>query len=202
MSMTEPTLRIFHLVGIKHSGKSNVGSYAAGLLSKRIATSFIDSDDLVLRHVPSIREFYRERGPDAFKELEYASMESFLRHEVPSEGILLIATGGGACDNGPLVELMQSTGTIVYLEVSMDVLFKRIMAKGLPPFLSEEDPSGSFERLHSRRDARYRQISDFVLRLSDYRSIAENGKMLADFILGLIGRGESCLETPLDQRFR
>lgn len=196
-------MRIFYLVGIKHSGKSNLGSFATSVLQNRYSVNFVDTDDLVQASMPiagmSIRDFYRTEGEEAFRSLEYASLKSFLKsNKDDSHGILLIATGGGASDNTPLIEFMQASGTIIYLSVSEPILFERIMERGIPPFISSKDPEGSFHRLYTQRDGRYRQISNFMVRLYDYQSVQENGKLLANFIQELIGSEESCQEIPLE----
>lgn len=204
MNMKDNPLRIIYLLGIKHSGKSSVGSYAATVMDDSSTTTFIDTDDLVMSHMdgrfPSIREFYRTQGAEAFKELEVSSLRSYLDSlTTTAPGLYIIATGGGACDNHPLVELMRATGILFYLEVSERTLFDRIMEKGLPPFLSADEPETSFHDLYVHRDGRYRQISDYMVRLSDWQSVPENGKLLASFILEVIGGENACREIPLER---
>lgn len=198
-------MRIFFLVGIKHSGKSNLGSYAASYLHADYSVEFVDTDDLILAGMPKpgmgIRDFYRSEGEQAFMSLEYSALRDHLDSiKDDKDSIHIIATGGGACDNQLLVDLMQTTGTIIYLCVPEQTLFGRIMKGGLPPFLSSDDPEDSFHRLYTRRDGRYRQISNFVVRLYDCQSVQENGKLLANFLQGLIGREESCQEISLGKQ--
>jgi len=193
-------LAIVYLVGIKHSGKSSVGKEAVSLLNPTGSISFFDTDDLATslmdaRHA-SLRQFYREQGKEAFMDLEYRATAGLLAH---LSGTTVIATGGGACDNDPLVNLMRTSGTIVYLSVEEQVLFERIMAHGLPPFLDPADPRASFHALYLHRDALYRQISDCVVSLSDYRSILGNAQILADCLRKIVGSEEPCREIPLEQ---
>lgn len=204
MNMMDSPLHIIYLLGIKHSGKSSVGAYAAKVLGDASTNNFIDTDDLVISHMDgrfqSIREFYRTEGAEAFKELEVVSLRSYLdSRDTSVPGLLIIATGGGACDNPPLVDLMRATGILLYLEVPEKTLFDRIMKNGIPPFLSADQPETSFHDLYVHRDGRYRQISDYMVRLSDWQSVPEQGKLLASFILEVIGGVNSCREIPLEQ---
>ena len=97
-------------------------------------------------------------------------------------------------------ENMKRTGTLLYLSVSEPVLFERIMRGGIPPFLSSTHPSDSFHELYTRRDGRYRQISDYVVSLSDCHSVQENAELLASFMKKLWGSERSCQEIPLEQQ--
>lgn len=187
---------ITYLVGIKHSGKSSVGRAAAKLLGIR----FVDTDDLVKHMLPdgidSIRQLYRESGKERFMALELLSVSTYISSLVDSR--YLIATGGGVCDNDELLLLMRRTGKIIYLSVEEQVLYRRIVARGLPPFLDTDDPRTTFSLLFCERDARYRQISDYVLSLSDYRSVPENARILAECLRKLTGSEEPCREIPLE----
>ncbi|HCG64281.1 MAG TPA: hypothetical protein DHV69_08660 [Sphaerochaeta sp.] len=192
---------ILFLTGIKHSGKSNVGRSAVELLKGTHEIDFIDSDDLVQMLLPSsigtLREFYTLFGKAAFMDLEFQAIEKFTRN--CSDRLHVLATGGGVCDNGPVVELMKSTGKIIYLAVDETVLFHRIMRGGLPPFLSAENPELSFHTLFVERNARYRQVADFMVSLSDCRSIQENAEILAKTLAELIGSEEQCREIRSEQ---
>jgi shikimate kinase len=196
-------MQIFFLVGIKHSGKSNLGSYAAHLLKSDHTVEFVDTDDLVKIKIPrmTIREYYQREGKEAFKNLEFSALKAYLEtllHDDPT--IHIIATGGGASDNNQLVTLMKSFGTIIYLNVPQETLFSRIMKGGVPPFLSEDDPEGSFNRLYTHRDDRYRQISNYMIRLYDCQTVPENGKLLANFLRNLIRSEEPCQEISLENQ--
>lgn len=190
-------IRLIYIVGIKHSGKSSVGRFAAQLCGHR----FTDTDDLIQKQLPkefpSIRQFYQERGKEAFMELEYRCISSFVRNVTDTPQV--ISTGGGASDNERLVSLMRESGTIIYLAVEESALLTRILRNGIPPFLATEDPGASFSLLFAERDARYRQISDIVLPLPDYRSVPENARTLAQCLVDLTGSEEPCRGTRLEQ---
>jgi len=197
-------MNILYLVGLKHSGKSKLGRFASVALSTTYRVAYTDTDDLILKAIRgtglSMRDFYKNAGKEAFLEKEYESLrlyiEELMHHDYE---LVIISTGGGVCDNDPLISLMQETGALLYLDVSEHVLFDRIMKSGVPPFLSEANPRESFHDLYMTRSERYRQISDYMVRLSDYQTVAENGQSLTHAILNLLGRGTSCQETVLEK---
>lgn len=200
MNMERP-LNILFLVGVKHSGKSSLGRAACRILARSQIAHFYDVDELIVAALPppytTIREFYRLEGQSAFMELEMKALQCAL--ETLPQGLVVFALGGGACDNLPLVELMQSTGKIIYLAVEEATLLKRIIRGSLPPFLDKDDPESSFRTLYRQRDAQYRQLSDYVLQLYDCRSIEENGEIVASAILEVTGSEEKCRKIVLEQ---
>ncbi|HHU88328.1 MAG: shikimate kinase [Sphaerochaetaceae bacterium] len=189
---------ILFLVGIKHSGKSALGRLASSVIPN---ATFYDSDDYVIPLLAppytSIRQFYGSEGQAAFMALELEAVKSILQQ---AEGELaIIALGGGACDNTPLITLMQRVGKIIYLQVDSETLFKRIVKGGLPPFLDSDDPASSFDTLYRQRDAQYRKLSDYVLQLSDCRSVEENGLIVAKLLLEVAGSEDQCQKTVSEQ---
>jgi len=192
--------RIFFLTGIKHSGKSNVGHYAATHLNLKASVNFIDVDDLIIEMLSpsyhSIRTFYEIEGKDAFMDVEFRSLHTFLRNIKDNE-CYVIALGGGACDNAPLVDLMKTWGTVIYLSLQEKTLLQRIVKKGVPPFLDKNNIESSFHDLFVKRDGQYRIISDFVVSLADLESIESNGSRLASFITQLLG-DTTWAEIPLE----
>jgi shikimate kinase len=51
----------------------------------------------------------------------------------------------------------------VYLEEDEDVLFQRVQASGIPPFLATDDPRGAFHLLYEKRTALYRKKADLTI---------------------------------------
>ncbi len=154
--------RLFFL-GIKHSGKSS----AAWRSSFSLGWEYRDSDETILSFAgntyPSVREFYRRAGKDLFMKTEYQAVSSLL--EIPED--LCAALGGGACDNPELMELCRSSGILLFLDTPPLQVYERIMEGGLPPFLSSDDPWGSFLKLYDRRSAAYREHADVQLKLGN-----------------------------------
>ena len=60
----------------------------------------------------------------------------------------ILSLGGGTIENPPaMASLKQIKGTRIYLRADEEMLYKRIMAKGHPPFLGQQTPREDFSRL-------------------------------------------------------
>ncbi|MGH0053721.1 MAG: shikimate kinase [Sphaerochaetaceae bacterium] len=165
-----------YFCGIKHSGKSTLGKLAAG----NLGYSWIDLDDLVLNRIapcPSIREFYRQAGKQAFMEAEVQALKEFM-HAVKKPYI--ISLGGGTSDNKDLIREIKQSGKLIYLVVEEKVLLERILRGGVPPFLDAEDPEGSFATLYGRRHVCYSNICDSMIRLPNYPDVRDTARFLVE----------------------
>ena len=154
--------------GIKHCGKSTLGRR----LASELGLAFHDLDDLVVelcrenRGGPDAitwepREIYRRLGKTGFQELELAALKGLGEQG----GFYVLALGGGTPDNPEARRVLPGLGIMVYLYEEADVLFSRIAARGIPPFLDEQAPRESFLELFKRRDALYRSTADLVVEL-------------------------------------
>lgn len=161
--------------GIKHSGKSRLGR----IIASRLSCPWVDADDLILASLPSdstVRSFYRSEGEHAFRKREYETMKRYLSATHPP---CVVSMGGGASDNPDLLSLISLYGTSVYLSVPEDVLFRRIVKDGIPPFLEGEDPRGKFHLLFLHRSAIYGKECSLVVHLPDSPTV----EMTADFLM-------------------
>jgi len=165
---------ILFFCGIKHSGKTSLGR----LFAQKTGYRCIDNDDLILKDRPafsSIRELYKNEGKEAFMAQEAASLEAFLSLSPQNT---IISLGGGACDNSRLISLAKASGTMIYLKVAEDILLKRILRGGVPPFLDPLNVKGSFSELYRSRDALYGKFSDIVIELPPYTDVNESATYL------------------------
>lgn len=160
------------LMGLKHSGKTTLGTLAA----KRWNMAFRDLDDLLLTLArknldpppKTCRELYR-RNSGLFRKYEAlaAADVSIMMKEKP----LVLSLGGGAVENRavPLLLREQAEKDIlirVYLMEEEEVLFKRISAGGIPPFLEGADPRRAWQSLFLKRHRLYTAEADITLPLS------------------------------------
>lgn len=134
-------MRIY-LVGFMGAGKSTVGR----ALARRLRWPFLDLDhEIEQRAGMPVADLIRERGEDAFRALEHESLERLA--EGPRA---VIATGGGAFCREHNVELMKRTGTCVWLDPPVAVLFERIERSGRPrPLFGDRERAAAL--LESRR---------------------------------------------------
>jgi len=109
------------LIGFMCSGKSRIGRELAALLG----LSFHDLDRVIEQRVGAIKPFFDQRGEEAFREVEAEVLAELL-----SGDDAVIATGGGTPSVPDNLERMLQAGTVVWLDVPMDVLMPRIIRSG------------------------------------------------------------------------
>ena len=149
------------LFGIKHSGKTSIGK----LLSQELGWSFSDLDDCIEMRTReeagvSIRDFFRVEERSRFFSIERSCLATFLENH-PAPWIL--ATGGGIIDNTAALELVPGGTVKILLHSAPEILYERIIRKGLPPFMSADDPYGSFLSIYNSRTSRYRALADIII---------------------------------------
>ncbi|WP_143960094.1 shikimate kinase [Litoribacter populi] len=146
------------LVGMPGSGKSTLGKAVAEVLQ----LSFFDLDQEIEASAGlSIPEIFHHHGEGYFREMEKAALEKVL--SLP-EGLIL-ATGGGAPCFYNNMELINSAGTSVFLNPSLEVLLSRIEeAENRPMFLGldQDEKLAKLESLLKKRLLFY-QKAQFVI---------------------------------------
>jgi shikimate kinase len=160
-------MRIY-LVGFMGCGKSTVG--------KRLAAYcgflFVDTDGLFEeKHRCSIAVFLHSHTEELFRKEETA-----LLHQTQQMEDVVVAVGGGMpCFHGNM-QWMLSRGIVVYLNMSPDALYNRLLfSKKERPLLpdSEEERRTTIQNLLSEREPVYRQAHTTVeginLKVADLR---------------------------------
>lgn len=111
--MTSP---IF-LIGYMGCGKTTLGE----ALRSFAGVDFVDLDQYIEeREHMSISSIFAQRGEDEFRRIEQEAL-----HEVASRQAVIACGGGTPCRPGNM-ELMNSCGTTVWLNVPQDVLYRRL----------------------------------------------------------------------------
>jgi shikimate kinase len=120
------------LIGFKSSGKSTTGSILAQLAGK----SFIDTDSLVESLFDerasiylSCRGIYQKFGAAYMRALETDAMKT-----VAELDNFVVATGGGVVLQEENLPPLRKTGLIVFLDVPLEVLQKRLSGSTSPLF--------------------------------------------------------------------
>jgi shikimate kinase len=153
------------LIGMKASGKTSIGR----ILARRLGLRFTDVDAEVERRYLEqtgaklgFREIFKRHGKAHFRSLETAALQavSVAQDRRP----IVLATGGGlplAEENRPL---LRGLGTIVFLDVTPEVLLPRSVRRGIPAFFPyPEDPARSLAELLAVRRPIYGALAHLTV---------------------------------------
>lgn len=177
------------IVGMKHSGKSSLGKGLAAYFS----LEFFDTDKIIEEKTNmSVRNLFVEKGEQAFKDAEVESCK-FLLERVKTSNPLIIATGGGICDNPEAIKILKSIGKFALLNVPEKTCLERILRNSkrtgsLPGYISRENPKSQddieriFHKFYERRMKSYKEIYDFEFFPSAKATKLENTNNFVKFI--------------------
>ena len=181
--VSKPSRKSIFFTGVKHSGKTTI----AERIAWEMKAKHFDLDDLIEREyrndrLLSCREIYKQHGKEYFLEIEATAAVRLV--EYAKDALVVGSLGGGTIENEHAMRVLDPAGLFVYLEHDPDVLFRRIMKSGIPPFLSEENPYQSFIEIVTRRAPLLKRRADIVVHLVDGpvdKSVAEVGTCLREY---------------------
>lgn len=124
-------IRIF-LIGYMGAGKTTLGK----AFSRTMGLTFVDLDWYIEeRFHKTVGQLFAECGEDRFRELEKRML-----HEVGDFENVVISTGGGTPCFFDNIEYMNAAGETVFLNVDINVLFRRLrVAKQQRPLLAQKN---------------------------------------------------------------
>ncbi|MFM7852430.1 MAG: shikimate kinase [Flammeovirgaceae bacterium] len=151
-------MKIF-LIGLPGSGKTTLGKQ----LAERLALEFVDLDaEIEKSEVTSISEIFKLHGESHFREVEHLQLTKW----VDEEKNFVMATGGGAPCFFNNIDLMNSAGVTIFLDVPAREIAKRISVQSanrpLLLNLSFEELKDKIEFLRSQRKSFYRKAKCIV----------------------------------------
>lgn len=176
------------LMGCKHCGKSTQGR----LLAQKLGVDFFDTDDVInnLRGMDA-RTLYRTKGVTEFTLAEEEACSEIIKKN--AEKKVVIATGGGICDNPPALQALRECGTFVFLRLNIKHSIDRIMAKieetapgvftGAPAYVMTENPKSLddvraiLQKKYEERYQQYASIADVIVDIKN-APVEENFKTL------------------------
>lgn len=182
--------RAIILLGIKHSGKSTQGR----MLAERRGCPFIDIDTVITEMTGSSpRTIYTEQGAAGFMAAEEAACAQTARRYGGAD--VVIATGGGICDNAPALEELRSLGEFVFINADENTAAGRILKKAvrnedgswknLPAYIAQAQPKSEaeireiFHSFYETRTRTYGQIADITISTQN-RTKQENADYIAE----------------------
>lgn len=145
------------LIGMPGAGKSTLGI----LLAKDLGLGFLDTDIAIqVREQQALQEILEEKGYLALRAVEE---EVLLETDCHQQ---VIATGGSAVYSEKGMDYLKSCGPVVYLDVPLEELRRRIHnyeTRGIA-----RRPDQSFEELFAERKALYLQYADITVRCDQH----------------------------------
>ena len=132
-----------YLIGMMGSGKSVTAKRLAALMEY----GFVDLDQCIQEKTKrSIHDLFEKEGEPFFRDQEAAILK-----EVSRMDRRVVATGGGTILRRANVDAMKTSGKIIFLETSIEVLWERVKEKKDRPLLKGADPKASLTRILAER---------------------------------------------------
>ncbi len=156
------------LIGMPGAGKSTVGV----VLAKRLGLDFVDTDLLIqTRAGKRLQTIIDEEGLGVFLRLEEEILCSLDVHSA------VVATGGSAVYSEAAMAALRKNGTIVFIEVALPELERRIRdmrSRGVAM-----EPGETLEILYARRLPLYRRNARLAVP-ADGRSVEETAAAIEE----------------------
>lgn len=144
------------LIGMPGSGKSTIGV----LLAKKMSMQFIDTDILIqVNEGRTLQSIIDEKGYMELRSIEECHLTSMIFENH------VIATGGSAAYSERAMKHLQRDGIIVFLNVTIPALLKRIHDFETRGLAKRADQT--FEDLFNERFPLYMNYADITLDSSD-----------------------------------
>lgn len=142
----------YYLIGPMGAGKTAVGR----MLAKELGLGFLDVDaEIEIRTGVDIPHIFDREGEAGFRQRE----EDLIAEICKLDGVV-VATGGGAILSPLTRERLSATGTVIYLETTVDEQLERTSRSRGRPLLDTDDPRGVLEALMAVRKPLYELIAD------------------------------------------
>lgn len=153
------------LIGYMGSGKTTIGKRLADVMQQ----SFYDTDEMIEQQTNlKISDIFANHGEAYFREMETHTLEKLqnnLNHVV-------LSTGGGMPCSEINASLLKSLGTVIYLQVSKEVVVQRLQGDRTRPLLQGEDFEKKVETMLQIRHPLYEKAADIVI-ATDQLSVDE-----------------------------
>lgn len=148
------------LIGFMGSGKTSVGIR----LAKKLSYTFLDTDSLIVeKEGRSISEIFDTNGEEYFRKLETELLIEL--NSSTNSGV--ISTGGGMPMKEENKKLLRSLGRVIFLDVSKEVILKRLEGDTKRPLLAHEDKEERIQALLMKRLPDYISCAHVMIQTSD-----------------------------------
>ncbi|MCL6414950.1 shikimate kinase AroK [Aestuariirhabdus sp. Z084] len=146
---------VIFLVGPMGAGKSTIGR----LLSKELDIPFKDSDhEIEERSGADIPWIFDVEGEAGFRKRESTVLQNLV-----GAGAMVLSTGGGAILLEENRRLMMTSGTVVYLQTTVEQQLSRTARDRKRPLLQTDNPEKTLNDLMTIREPLYQQVADITV---------------------------------------
>ena len=143
------------LCGFMGCGKSTIGK----LVAKKTQREFIDLDSFIEeKQGLSIREIFETYGEDYFRNCETDAIS-----ELVNKNDVVLALGGGAVLKNKNVELLKSSGKIIFLDLTANTVFSRLKNDTSRPLLNTDDKLAEITKRLNDRLPIYTTVADKII---------------------------------------
>ncbi len=137
------------MAGYMGSGKSSIGRR----LARELGREFIDADRAIEDHAElTVPEIFSKRGEVWFRRAETDVIRRIIQEGAPG----VLALGGGALGSAKTRSLLAREATVIWLNVSPEVAWRRVDGSDRPLALDR----GRFVRRAAARESIYREAAD------------------------------------------
>ena len=162
------------------AGKSTIGP----ILANTLGWEFYDLDkEVEKKEGTKITELFNRRGEEYFRK-----SETEILRKLSGRNEVIISLGGGAIASDENFRIIKSSGKIIYLKSSPEIVYKRLRFKrDRPAFIFEGDELPSKEeflrRINELLEARkkYYEQCDFIVD-TDTQKVGKTVDIIAKFI--------------------
>ena len=143
-----------YLIGFMGTGKSTV----AKCLQKFLPFTVLEMDDAIERiEAMSIPEIFEKKGEDGFRDAE-----SQLLKLISKEKNQIISCGGGVVLRQENIDVMKSTGSVVRLIASPEIIYERVCKNQNRPLAAGKSLDEIKSLINSREES-YVKAAEFVV---------------------------------------
>lgn len=162
------------LSGFMGSGKTTL----AKCLAKKLHMDYVDIDEYIEEKVGmSVSRFF-----DLYSEKKFRETENEACREIAAKNNTVIATGGGTILNEGNVSALKNGGKIVFLDVTVDTVLRRLSGDNSRPLLSGGDKEDAVSELLEGRLPIYQSAADI-----SFDANSDDTEQKAEDLIRLLG---------------
>ena len=140
-------IQLITLVGMMGAGKSKFGY----MVAKSLNFNFYDIDNLIEKQFNiSIKELFQSHGEDYFRKIEKEKIKTVVNRTIESDENAIFSLGGGAFDNEYTRDLLLKKTKVIWLNVPIETLIKRVGDGTKRPMIKENVEKSISEILNKR----------------------------------------------------